>query len=374
MPSEMELATRLNGYLRASSGPYTVRGAAVVVTPQFRMEGGIGKKNLPGIEKAVGPTAWREIATDAAWATTGKGSLDAIRKTTQALIDSPEFRKYAHLDAETAVRKLQWDFGIGQDCSGYVHQAFLFARGSGNGSAPSARFGLGKVEQSGLQSLPGPHFRRVEPGQVRAGDIIVLANGSDETGHKVIVHGRNTAPPGTELHARAVEQLGGGRDARIHVITVDSSERLSPRLQRRGLYARHEDSNRTLRSFAPAQDRLSVSEQGVWVAWNDRVERLSPGLVRQERVDLGVPPNAEAPAPRISVDARSGRVATDDGRLAARFGAEWVAVVELGREVWHATDEVELRQDRVKGVIWAFGRAVIVRDAPGVGVTVIEPF
>ncbi|MCC6900333.1 MAG: hypothetical protein IT377_15245 [Polyangiaceae bacterium] len=48
-------------------------------------------------------------------------------------------------------------------------------------------------------------------------------NGSDGTGHKVIVHGRNTAPPGSELHARAVEQLGGGRDARIHVITVDSS-------------------------------------------------------------------------------------------------------------------------------------------------------
>ncbi|MCC6900332.1 MAG: hypothetical protein IT377_15240 [Polyangiaceae bacterium] len=151
-------------------------------------------------------------------------------------------------------------------------------------------------------------------------------------------------------------------------------ERLSPRLGRRGLYARHEGFTHTARSFAPQQDRLSVSEQGVWVAWNDRVERLSPGLVRQERVDFGVPRSDEAPAPRISVDARSGRVATDDGRLAARFGAEWVAVVELGREVWHATDEVELRQDRVKGVVWAFGRVVIVRDAPGVGVTVIEPF
>ena len=223
IPSEAALSSRLNAFMKASAGPYAVRGGEVVVTPQFRMEGGIGKKNLPGIEKAVGPAAWRQIANDAAWATTGKGSPEAIRKTTQALIDSPEFRKYSHLDPETAVRKLQWDFGIGVDCSGYVHQAFLFARGSGNGSAASERFGLGKVEQSGLQNLPGPLFRRVEPGQVRAGDVLVLVNGDDGTGHKVIVHGRNTAPPGTELHARAVERLGGGRDTKIHIITVDSS-------------------------------------------------------------------------------------------------------------------------------------------------------
>lgn len=148
-------------------------------------------------------------------------------------------------------------------------------------------------------------------------------------------------------------------------------ERLTPTLGRRGLYTRHEDFIRNARSFAPDQDRLSVSSQGVWISWNDRVERLSPNLRREAGNDVG---KGEGPAPRIAVDRASGRIATDDGRLARSFGAEWVAAADFGHEVWHATDELELRQDRVKDVLWAFGRAVIVRDAPGVGVTVLEPF
>lgn len=221
--SEAATSSRLNAFMHASAGPYTVRGAEVRVTPQFRMEGGFNRGGAARIEKAVGPEAWKKIALDAKWSTTGKGSLEAIRVTTQALIDSPAFRKYAHLDAETAIRKMQWEFGIGLDCSGYVHQAFLFTRGSGEASAPSARYGLGKVEDSGLQRLPGPFFQRIEPAQARAGDAIVLVQGSDGTGHKVIVHGRHAIPAGTELHARAVEALGGGKDAKVHVITVDSS-------------------------------------------------------------------------------------------------------------------------------------------------------
>ena len=98
---------------------------------------------------------------------------------------------------------------------------------------------------------------------------------------------------------------------------------------------------------------------------------MSPYLRREAGNGVG---RGEGPAPRIALDRASGRIATVAGRLARSFGAEWVAAVELGREVWHATDELELRQDRVKDVLWAFGRAVIVRDAPGVGVTVLEPF
>ncbi len=148
-------------------------------------------------------------------------------------------------------------------------------------------------------------------------------------------------------------------------------ERLTPALGRRGQYERREDFIRSARSLAPDQDRLSVSSQSVWVSWNDRVERLSPRLRREAGSDLG---KGEGPAPRIAADGASGRIATDDGRLARSFGAEWVAAVELGHEVWHASDELELRQDRMKDVLWVSGRAVIVRDAPGLGVTVLEPF
>ena len=38
-PSEAEMASRLNAFMKATAGPYTVRGAEVVVTPQFRMNG-----------------------------------------------------------------------------------------------------------------------------------------------------------------------------------------------------------------------------------------------------------------------------------------------------------------------------------------------
>jgi hypothetical protein len=154
--------------------------------------------------------------------------------------------------------------------------------------------------------------------------------------------------------------------------TASRVERLSSALTRRAAYVRREHPS--TRTFQPAQDRLAVSGEGVWVSWNDRVERLSRELRRAERFELASAADRGGAAPRLAVDPASGRVVSDDGRIAASFGKELVPALVFGREAWHETDELELRQDRVTDVIWAFGRAVIVRDAPGLGVTVIEPF
>lgn len=127
---------------------------------------------------------------------------------------------------------------------------------------------------------------------------------------------------GTELHARAVESLGGG----------------------------------------------------IWISRSDRVDRLTRALRRDGRFALAADDDLSWRAPRLAIDPGTGRVASDDGRIARSFGGELVPVVEFGREIWNDPDELPLYQDRTTDVVWAFGRAVIARDAPGIGLTVIEPF
>ncbi|MEB2312629.1 MAG: hypothetical protein OZ928_12320, partial [Polyangiaceae bacterium] len=194
-PSAAELAARLGRYRERMSGPYQVRGASVAVPAAFRMVGGMNQassqKCMAAIAKALGPEAFRAVRVAAAQVTMGKGTPEQVRALTQALIGSPAFAAYAKLPSAQAVRHLMWDFGIGVDCSGYVHHAFLYSRGAGDAAAPSARYGLGAAELSGLQSLPGPHFRRVSPALARPGDVIKLSQGDDGTGHKVIVTARD---------------------------------------------------------------------------------------------------------------------------------------------------------------------------------------
>jgi hypothetical protein len=220
-PTEAEIQTRMNAQLEKMGGPYRVDGKELGVPAGFRMNGGMGQLSpseyVAKLRKALSAGTFKKLAPVIGYVVAGKGTPDQIKRVTQALIDSPAFAQYAR--SEAGVRQLMWDYGIGADCSGYVHNAFVATRG------PSAarRLGLGDPLTSGLQAPPAATFRKVGPETARAGDVMLLVHGDDGTGHKVMVFARHEVPPGTELHTRIAKELGSRGEAKLHLLEVDSS-------------------------------------------------------------------------------------------------------------------------------------------------------
>ncbi len=107
------------------------------------------------------------------------------------------------------------------DCSGYVHSAFLYSRGSGDRAAPAARYDLGTPDNSGLQHPLAHGFRKVPPAQARPGDYVKLSDGPDHTGHKLIVMANDVLDD--PVRAEVAKDLGNKPGARVHIITVASS-------------------------------------------------------------------------------------------------------------------------------------------------------
>lgn len=227
--AERRIAGRLNDFRQKMGGPYEVNGKQVFVSPAFRMNGGMNQlakpeDYLPRIVRALGPKTYRELRPVIGTVVAGKGTPDELRRVTQALIDSPAFAKYSSMPPKQAVRELMWHFGIGMDCSGYVHRAFLYSRGSGpDDAAPSSKYGLGSALDSKLQHMPTHAFKRVSPANARAGDIVVLTNGPDRTGHKLIVYDHDRLGPGGAMHRVLERDLGSSATARIDMFQVDSS-------------------------------------------------------------------------------------------------------------------------------------------------------
>ncbi len=226
-PGPAQIQRRLDAFRDQMSGPYTVGGKQVHVPAGFRMEGGMNQTHAATyqakISKVLPRDVYRKIALDVGVVVSGKGTPAQIRRVTQALIDSPAFKPYAALPPQQAVRHMAWQYGVGVDCSGYVHNAFLYARGTSGKPAPASRYALGSAGTSGLQQPPAAIFRKVPPGEARPGDVIKLSQGPDGTGHKVIVVANDTLAAGDPGRDQIVTALRSEPGARIHIISVDSS-------------------------------------------------------------------------------------------------------------------------------------------------------
>jgi hypothetical protein len=220
-PSAAEIRRNLDAQLQAMSGPYAVAGKQVEQSAAFRMVNGYNpvspQKAIGLIKAALPPKTFASVQASLGVVTAGKGTPAQIRRVTQALLDSPAWKKYEKLPVEDGIRQLMWDHCIGADCSGYVHHAFLAAR-----NAPASRYSLGDPLQSALQAPPKAIFDKVSPETARSGDVIVLAakNGS---GHKVIVYDRQEIPTSAPLRVAAQKGLGSAPNAKLHVLLVDSS-------------------------------------------------------------------------------------------------------------------------------------------------------
>jgi hypothetical protein len=82
---------------------------------------------------------------------------------------------------------------------------------------------------------------------------------------------------------------------------------------------------------------------------------------------------ADRVAARWAIDPSSARVATETGALAPGIGAPFTELVRYTHPVAAVGLKRAVYADRTRSVFWAFGRVVIVRCVPGLGITVIEP-
>jgi hypothetical protein len=219
-PSGTEIRRRLDAFHHSMGGPYQVGDKQVFVAPPFRMNGGDNQlepeRYSARIVKALGSEGYRKLAGTVGAVVAGKGSPDALKRVTQALIDSPVYRGYATQPPEVGIRRMMWDHGVGMDCSGYTHHAFLASR-----AAASSRYGLNDALDSRIQQPPAAVFRNVSPLEARSGDFMRLGPGGNQ--HKVIVYDRHDLHPGDDQHTRIAQKLGSAPNARIVVFEVDSS-------------------------------------------------------------------------------------------------------------------------------------------------------
>ena len=225
------IATKLDQAKAAASGPYTVNGATVYSGAQFRMVGGCNQGNVAASNATLTRVAASVGLAGAVYSLqTGRGDPQALVKLTQALIDDGQLPKGTTLPLADQIHDLQWRFGIGMDCAGYVYRALVAAHGD-----PS-KLGLKASAYENFTGLPSnPHFTRLGPSDARAGDVIVLKGSGrpDDPGHNLIVRSHSIAGesvedaikrwPAAATFARAGGAAGGALKPGLHVYEVDSS-------------------------------------------------------------------------------------------------------------------------------------------------------
>jgi hypothetical protein len=218
-----------------ASGPYTVRGATVYSGAQFRMVNGYnqGVVNDANVTRQLTDVAARVGLGSQLWQLqSGTADPRDIVKLTQALIDAGYLRDKGNQSLADQIHDLQWRFGVGLDCAGYVYHAVAAVHGS------ASRLGLQTVGNENFTGLPNnPSWKRVNPAGVQAGDVMVLAGaGADrgDPGHNLIVRSHCIlSPPGdvvtsrwpaaAEIFSKAAATDPMSLPRTVHMFEVDSS-------------------------------------------------------------------------------------------------------------------------------------------------------
>lgn len=161
-------------------------------------------------------TSWLKLAIGRA--AYGRGSVVGIQKITQILIDAGELeetrKRHPGLNDVDAVRMLQWDFGYGMDCAGYVQRAFLAVWENDKEETPAMRrkYGFRTLGNENLYSLASnPKFKKVKYEDGQAGDLFILSPpAGDDAGHTVLVRDRTTFLQGSDtIHKLEVDASWG---------------------------------------------------------------------------------------------------------------------------------------------------------------------
>jgi hypothetical protein len=199
-------------------GPYQVNGETVFSAPQFRMNGGHNDSNA-----VANGARLSEVLTKAGLSAqlsslqSGRATPAVLVKATQALIDAGELPSKSALPLATQIHDLQWKFGIGLDCAGYVYNAMAALHGK------PASLGLKETTYENFTGLPqNGQFAKVSPTAARPGDVIVLQGGGPlDPVHNLIVRSHST------IERSLADQIGAfpktDSASTIHIYEVDSS-------------------------------------------------------------------------------------------------------------------------------------------------------
>jgi hypothetical protein len=227
------VATKLDQLQATMSGPYSVMHFTIESGAQFRMAGGYNRNSATNgsADGAVLATVAAKAGlspSDVAALQTGRGDPRTLVKLTQALIDEGHLNWDTKKSFSGQIHDLQWRFGVGVDCAGYVYQAVVAVHGS------PAKLGLKATGFENFTGLPSnSHFDTMTPEKAQAGDILVLKgkgrvteNGQTtfDPGHNLIVRSRSlasqTRPGVAERWPAAAEFL---KSDDVHVLEVDSA-------------------------------------------------------------------------------------------------------------------------------------------------------
>jgi hypothetical protein len=238
-----QLAEKNESFFDAANAAYSVPSAdggktTVHAAPQFRMVGGFnyhtreiktaeGKKQTvcvdgPPLVKALAPVT-PALTAAVNRVITGRGTPEDVRLVTQTLIDRGKLGPLEPGHEAEAIQAMQWKYGIGMDCAGYVQRAFFAARG--RTGTPAERAALGLCENAvneGFSGLPtNPKFKSVPVAEARAGDLLLLGppeGGS--VGHVVLVQSNTPLSP---LQTAKLGVAKGTLTGPVRRVEVDSS-------------------------------------------------------------------------------------------------------------------------------------------------------
>jgi hypothetical protein len=239
---EQATVARMDAFLAQAKGKYQVNGVEVAVAPFFRMSNGLNGASEAKKSQVFAVTGSRSKAFDLAVhrAVYGRATPEELRLVTQALIDRGKLdevrRKYDSmpydefsgrgmvarpLDDANAIKLLQWEYGIGIDCAGYVQLAFLDVHGGTRES-----WGFKSIGNENLSQLKGngAFERATTPVGAGPGDLIFLKPPpGDRVGHTVLVRGRTVLTPEQAGTLSKAHPAYAGPGDRIHVIEVHGS-------------------------------------------------------------------------------------------------------------------------------------------------------
>jgi hypothetical protein len=222
------IVTKLDQAKAEASGPYLVGDKTVYSGIQFKMAGGHneGTRGDPRVEAPLQKAIAAAGLSVSTWTLhDGRATPRAVVKVTQALIDAGYLPKGSTKPLADQIHDLQWRFGIGLDCAGYVYNALRTVYGD------PAKLGLKPSEIENFQGTPNnPHFTRVASAAgVRAGDILVLGGRRMpvDPGHNLIVRSSSMvdlSAAGIAQKYQSAQAFADHEGAKgVLVVEVDSS-------------------------------------------------------------------------------------------------------------------------------------------------------
>jgi len=212
--------------------PFRINGGMNQVTPEKAMalqtkaiqKGGAWPKDpkeSKALMQAIGRNAY------------GRPTPAQVKLVTDKLIKAGALEPYlAQVKAEsggkvdgdglkTAIRRMQWDYGVGADCNGVCQIAYKEL----NGKAPTKNPGDALIHTGKNGVSLNPNFKKVDFSDAKPGDVIKLDDVGDDFGHNVVVTDSKTvskadaakltgspAPAGPLKQVTVLSSWGAGGD------------------------------------------------------------------------------------------------------------------------------------------------------------------